>query len=214
MNTINTKALSDYIADHITKQIISGELKPGQKLIEHTYATEYGTSRAPVREAIYLLTTEGLVERIPRKGAIVREYKRNEIFDILKIRNMLENMAMERIREHGVNKEIIEKMKELLIEMKEEKDVHAYTQLNHLFHSALIDMSDSGVIKDMYARLGKPLLTIQNFSFSDEGNIEKSVKEHEMIVLGLVDNNIKSVIKVLSYHNDDVVKNVSKKLDA
>lgn len=212
MNRINPKALSEHISDRITKQIISGELKPGQKIIEHEYATEYGTSRAPVREAIYLLDTEGLVERIPRRGATVREYRKNEIIDILKIRNMLETMAVDSIKENGVDEELISKMKDLLIKMKKEKETHAYTLLNHSFHSALIEMSRSEIIKDMYARLGKPLLMIQNLSFKGEGNIQKSLKEHEMIVFGLSDNNIESVMNVLSYHNDDVVKNINGKL--
>ncbi|PGT82782.1 GntR family transcriptional regulator, partial [Bacillus sp. AFS040349] len=86
-------ALSNSIAKHITDQIISGDLKPGEKLVEHIYAEEYGTSRAPVREAIYLLAIEGLVERIPRKGAVVKEYSEHEIYDLLEIRNMLEKVV-------------------------------------------------------------------------------------------------------------------------
>lgn len=205
-------ALSNSIAEHITEQIITGELKPGEKLIEQIYAEEYGTSRAPVREAIYLLAIEGLVERIPRKGAIVKEYTENEIYDLLEIRNMLENMAMNRIKKHGTEQALLEEMNQLLKEMKKVESVHSYTQLNHSFHICLIKMSKSETIKDMYSRLGWPLLRIQSLSFAYEGNIEKSILEHEIIVRLLAEQNMTELSIVLQKHNEDVISNIKKKL--
>lgn len=203
-------ALSNSIAEHISEQIITGELKPGEKLVEHIYAEEYGTSRAPVREAIYLLAIEGLVERIPRKGALVKKYTKNEIYDLLEIRNMLENMCMDRIKKHGTDKGLIKKMSELLGQMKQVKDVYSYTKLNHSFHMCLIEMSKSETIKNMYLRLGWPLLRIQSISFSNEGNIEKSIAEHEIIIKLLKEENMVQLSSVLSKHNHDVISSIEK----
>jgi DNA-binding GntR family transcriptional regulator len=188
-------ALSNHIAEHITEQIIKGELIPGDKLIEHIYAEEYGTSRAPVREAIYLLSIEGLVERIPRKGAVVKDYTENEIYDLLEIRNMLETMAIERIGRYGVDQAGLQKMAAFLEEMKAKTEVHQYTQLNHSFHITLVEMSKSETIKTMYSRLGWPLLRIQSLSFTNDGNIEKSVREHQMLIELLREENIKEAAK-------------------
>ncbi|KMJ55880.1 GntR family transcriptional regulator, partial [Bacillus sp. LL01] len=134
-------SLSTQIAKRITQQIISGELQPGEKLSEYMYAEEFGTSRAPVREALYLLTIEGLVERIPRKGALVKGYTSSEICDLLEIRTMLEELSMKRIAEHGVREISLEKMKTILQKMHTEQDSKQYTQLNHDFHMCLIEMS-------------------------------------------------------------------------
>jgi len=205
-------ALSKSIANHISEQIMTGELKPGEKLVEQDYAKKYGTSRAPIREAIYLLTIEGLVERIPRKGAIVKEYTEDEIYDLLEIRNMLENMAMERIKKHGIEQNLLKEMNQLLKKMKKVKDVYSYTKLNHAFHMYLIEMSKSETIKDMYLRLGLPLLRIQSISFAYEKNIKKSIAEHEIIIHLLEAQKVNEVSAVLSKHNEDVISSVQKKL--
>jgi DNA-binding GntR family transcriptional regulator len=207
-------ALSNHIAEHITEQIIKGELIPGDKLIEHIYAEEYGTSRAPVREAIYLLSIEGLVERIPRKGAVVKDYTENEIYDLLEIRNMLETMAIERIGRNGVDQAGLQKMAAFLEEMKAKTEVHQYTQLNHSFHITLVEMSKSETIKTMYSRLGWPLLRIQSLSFTNDGNIEKSVREHQMLIELLREENIKEAANLLKRHNEDVIPSMKKKLDS
>lgn len=209
---INQNALSNHIAEHITEQIIKGELVPGEKLIEHIYAEEYGTSRAPVREAIYLLSIEGLVERIPRKGAIVKDYTENEIYDLLEIRIMLESMAMERIRRNGIDQHGLQKMEGLLEIMRGISDIHQYTQLNHSFHTVLVEMSKSETIKTMYSRLGWPLLRIQSLSFAHQGNIEKSVREHEMLIGLLREENLAEAAELLTRHNQDVISSIQKKL--
>jgi DNA-binding GntR family transcriptional regulator len=211
-NKFTQNALSNHIAEHITDQIIKGELIPGDKLIEHIYAEEYGTSRAPVREAIYLLSIEGLVERIPRKGAVVKEHTENEIYDLLEIRNMLETMAIERIGRNGVDQVELQKMADILKEMKDKTEVHQYTQLNHSFHMTLVEMSKSETIKTMYSRLGWPLLRIQSLSFANNGNIEKSVKEHQMLIEFLREENIQEAAILLERHNEDVISSMKKKL--
>ena len=207
-------ALSNHIAEHITDQIIKGELIPGDKLIEHIYAEEYGTSRAPVREAIYLLSIEGLVERIPRKGAVVKEYTENEIYDLLEIRNMLETMAIERIDRNEIDQTYLQKMADILEEMKDKTEVHQYTQLNHSFHMTLVEMSKSETIKTMYSRLGWPLLRIQSLSFTNNGNIGKSVREHQMLIEFLREENLKEAANLLKRHNEDVISSMKKKLDS
>ena len=211
-NKFTQNALSNHIAERITDQIIKGELIPGDKLIEHIYAEEYGTSRAPVREAIYLLSIEGLVERIPRKGAVVKEYTENEIYDLLEIRNMLETMAIERIDRNEIDQAYLQKMTDILEEMKDKTEVHQYTQLNHSFHMTLVEMSKSETIKTMYSRLGWPLLRIQSLSFANDGNIEKSVREHQMLIEFLREENLKEAANLLKRHNEDVISSMKKKL--
>lgn len=205
-------ALSNHIAEHIMEQIITGDLKPGEKIVENVYATEYGTSRAPVREAIYLLTIEGLVERIPRKGAIVKEHTEKEIYDLLEIRIMLESLGMKRIKEVGVDQELLKEMEKLYTQMAMEKNINNYAQLNHKFHMNLIEMSNSETIKKTYSRLEMPLLRVQNISFAAEGNIEKSVSEHHTLVTLLKDGHIEEAAKVLNQHNQDVITSIQRQL--
>lgn len=208
--TDGNKSLSKMIAKDITAQIITGELNPGDKLVEKEYAEVYGTSRAPVREAVYLLTTEGLVERIPRRGAVVKEYTNDDIFDLLQIRNMLEMMAVERIMIHGPDQKILNEMKDNIKKMKLETAIYSYTKLNHSFHMCIVRMSRSKSILETYSRLGWPLLRIQNLSFSQEGNIQKSVAEHEEIYELIKKQKMEELIKLLSEHNEYVITSIRK----
>lgn len=207
---LSNNALSQKIADHISKKIIAGQLQPGHKLNEAFYAEAYGTSRAPVREAIFLLTVDGLVEKIPRRGAVVRTYTENEIYDLLEIRNNLEALVMKRIIANGTEINTLTEMKRILSEMKKLEKEEEYTQLNHSFHMCMVIMSGSEVIKETYTRLGQPLLTIQNLSFSLKGNIEKSIREHEELLELLEKQEWQKANDLLQSHNADVIKNIQK----
>ncbi|RBW71109.1 GntR family transcriptional regulator [Bacillus taeanensis] len=206
-------SLSHKIAEKITNQIITGELKPGEKIVESVYAEEFGTSRAPIRESLYLLATEGLIERIPRKGAVVKGYSENEIYDILDIRVQLESLAMKRIKIFGVNNELIKKMEELIVRMtKVEDDRQQYAGLNSEFHMFIIEMSKSDIIKEMYWRLGRPLLALQQLSFLEGKHIKNSIEEHELILKLLKESFIDEASAVLEKHNQAVIKRVESKI--
>lgn len=204
------KSLSNSIAHDIATQIITGELNPGDKLIEKEYADIYGTSRAPVREAVYLLTRDGLVERIPKKGAIVKSYSNVDIFDLLEIRNMLELMAIQRIRIQSPNEIIIQEMRNNIKQMTKDTAIYTYTKLNRSFHTCIVKMSGSKPILETYSRLGWPLFRIQNISFAQQGNIIKSIKEHERILELIIKQELAELENLLSKHNNHVITSIQK----
>ena len=201
-------SLAKKIADDISKQIIIGELKPGDKLVEKNYADYYGTSRAPVREAIYLLTTEGLLKRIPRRGAIVKKYSNRDIFDLLIIRNMLEALAVERLEEVKLDVELLNEMQDIIDAMKVNDAIFSYTKLNYAFHLCLVKLSQSNPVIETYSRLGAPLLRIQNLSFSQDGNIKKSIEEHKKIYELIKTRNYEALKILLASHNDYVIDSI------
>lgn len=210
---LDNNSLSRLIAERIAEQIITGELKPGDKLVESTYAKEFGTSRAPIREALYLLMTEGLVVRIPRKGAVVRGYSGRDIYDILEIRMMLESLAIKRIAELGINLYIFDKMKSLIPLMeKAVYDHKQYAELNRQFHHHIIEMSESEIIKNNYFRLEIPLLCLQRISFLEEGNTRKSLEEHKVILHHLDQGEFDQAAYVLERHNGAVRERVERKV--
>ncbi|RFU64966.1 GntR family transcriptional regulator [Peribacillus glennii] len=206
-------SLSHKIAERITNQIVSGELKPGEKIIEANYAEEFGTSRAPVRESLYLLATDGLIERIPRKGAVVKGYSEAEVYDLLELRLMIENLAMKRIRTRGIDESILQKMQDLVQEMAEiEGDGKRYASLNLEFHKQIIELSKSDIIKVMYSRLGRPLLALQRMSFLQEEHIQKSMEEHRMFLELLMKSEMEAASALLEKHNHNVIQRVESKL--
>lgn len=92
--TVNIhQTLSHQIRDTLVRQIVSGELEPGERLIETRVAALFGTSQAPVREALRELETFGLVEIRPRRGTFVRSFVRETLRESYVLRAALEETA-------------------------------------------------------------------------------------------------------------------------
>jgi DNA-binding GntR family transcriptional regulator len=87
------KLLSRAVGDWLAQRIISGEERPGARLGEVKLAELAGVSRSPVREALRLLATEGLVELVPRVGAVVAEVSRDDVRNLYACRMLLEPVA-------------------------------------------------------------------------------------------------------------------------
>src|SRR3954451_16460476 len=85
--------LAQIVGDRIRSRILNGKFLPGSRLVERDLAAEFQVSRSPVREALRNLDKEGLVEKLPTRGIIVKALTRREIFEIFDIREALEGMA-------------------------------------------------------------------------------------------------------------------------
>ncbi len=101
MTHINNKPLRERIADILRDLIIKGDLKPGDAIVETELASKLGVSRAPLREALQTLNTEGLVEIIPYYKTIVRHLKQRDITELYSLRSTLETFATRLIIEHN-----------------------------------------------------------------------------------------------------------------
>ncbi|MEU6657892.1 GntR family transcriptional regulator [Streptomyces sp. NPDC046821] len=93
--------LRDQIRDELRRRITAGTLKPGDRLVEREIAEELAVSRIPVREAIRMLETEGFVAAVARRGAMVREFTREEVGHLFDIRAALEPLTCRRAAENA-----------------------------------------------------------------------------------------------------------------
>ncbi|MDO4799126.1 MAG: GntR family transcriptional regulator [Bacillota bacterium] len=87
------KPLGDLVFDYLRKQILSGELKPGERLMEVELSEELGVSRTPVREAMRKLQKEKFVVMYPRRGTYVADLKKADVIQVLEVRKDLEGFA-------------------------------------------------------------------------------------------------------------------------
>lgn len=203
-----SSGLSHQIEQKLIEQIIQGELKQGDKIIEKTYADLFGVSRAPVREAIYKLARGGLIIRYPKKGAFVRKYSYYELIDLLEIRNMLEYMALEKLDLYEIEESKITKLRSIHEKMIETEDILQYTNLNYEFHLVIISMCESQPIMDVYSRLGWVLLRTQYLSFSQKNNLSKSLHDHHEILQLIKTKNKVPLIRVMLEHNSHVITSI------
>jgi len=137
----------------IRDDILSGELRPGDRLNEATLAEAHGLSRTPVRSALTRLTSEGLVEKIPRVGWFVRKLSLKELLDVFGFWRALQAGAAARAAECATPEQVAE-LREVGAKIEtcdSERDVRAKMELEERFHALLVEASGySDALRSLY----------------------------------------------------------------
>jgi DNA-binding GntR family transcriptional regulator len=197
--------LPEQIAEVLADEIIERKLSPGSRMPEPALAERFGTSRAPIREALYLLDQAGLVERTPRRGTVVKTYSRREIEELYQVRITLERLALERICEEPDMVEACLATLEPIIREREaaQNDPLLYRELNYLFHRSIIVVSRSDLVRRLYAQIEGPLKIFLRRMFSAEDAVSKSFGEHLQIVAAIEEADVEKAQQRLEKHDID-----------
>lgn len=200
--------LPEQIAEALADDIIERELAPGSRLPEPALAERFGTSRAPIREALYLLDQAGLVERTPRRGTVVKAYSRREIEELYQVRITLERLALERICEDpGMVDACLATLEPIIRQMEAaQDDPMRYRELNYLFHRSIIVTSRSDLIRRLYAQIEGPLKIFLRRMFFAKGAAPKSFGEHLQILAAIEEADVKKAQQRLEKHDVDGMK--------
>jgi DNA-binding GntR family transcriptional regulator len=129
-------ASPDLIADLLRTMILAGELQGGQPLRQDELAARFGVSRIPVREALRILTAEGLVQIFAQRGATVSQLQPDEAEEILEIRYTLEAKAMQLAIPH-LDDDLFGTLESLLDEAEGTSSIDRWSEINTLFHERL-----------------------------------------------------------------------------
>jgi DNA-binding GntR family transcriptional regulator len=126
------------IAAHLREAILSGELRPGDRIRQEDVAERLGASRLPVREALRMLEAEGLTEHEPHRGARVPRLTRHEVDVVYRMRERLEPLALvesiPRLREEDLDRleQVQRRIEQNDVEQNE--DVEQFLGLDREFH--------------------------------------------------------------------------------
>ncbi len=126
----------------IREAIIDGRLAPGQRLKEEELARELGISRTPVREALLILESEGLVESIPKRGATVRSYAVDDLDDLYQLRALLEGYAARRAADAHLARRTscaCEESCDRFDRLRAEDDLLDLVKENLFFHNVILE---------------------------------------------------------------------------
>jgi len=205
---IKQKSLVDYIIQDLEDKIISGILKPGERIVEEALCKEFGVSRSPVREALRTLESQGYVAREPRKGVTVSSVTAKEIEDTYRIRANLESLAVYLAVKKQDPKVLqqLEKNHHKMTDLAEDGKVSgAYFNLNLQFHKILVDACDNKRLTQMIDTLVKQTRRYRAHILSIPGRIEASLKNHEMIIRSFEAGDAK---KAESLRKTTILKNI------
>jgi DNA-binding GntR family transcriptional regulator len=164
--------------------IVSGELSPGERLIEEELAERLGRSRGAVREAILRLGHEGLVVRERNRGARVRRFTVAEAVEILEARAALESLAAgyAAVRRTEAQARELETLVEDMERLHQADELLAASERNALMHRRILDISGHRIAQDICARLNSQMVRFQFRTVLEPGRAQRSLAEHERIV--------------------------------
>lgn len=137
----------------LREKIVSGELPGGMRLFEVSLAETLEISRTPVREALSRLAEEGLLDRLPNGGFVVRRFGYEDVIDSIELRGVMEGTAARLAAERGASPEGLARLHEIVERIDacfgrgDEVDFDAYSDLNEDFHHELAGLSGSEMIR-------------------------------------------------------------------
>ncbi|GAU77835.1 GntR family transcriptional regulator [Fusibacter sp. 3D3] len=179
----NYKPLGEVVFEYLRNAILSGELKPGERLMEVTIAEQLGVSRTPVREAIRKLEKESFVIMIPRKGAYVADLTKNDILEVLEIRKELEGFAaalsaerMTEIEKDQLGK-IVEDFNECLVSMDKKRMI----ECDNEFHSLIFNGSKNQRLINIIFDLHDQFQRFRLIYFNEFTNYQEIQASHSKI---------------------------------
>lgn len=200
-------SLPQQIARVIAGEIVERELAFGERLPELDLAARFGTSRAPIREALYILALEGLVERAPRRGAVVRRFDTREIEELYQVRALLESLALEYIfsePDDARRSSLLSALEQIVRTMKDaRKDMKRYHALNFEFHKTILEVAGRELLLNLYRQIEGPLKVFLRLSLETPGAISLSLDEHRRLLDAIAKGDLNLASNILASHDKD-----------
>jgi len=184
--SLSPRALYEEVAELLRQRIFNRELAPGSWIDELKLAEEYGISRTPLREALKVLATEGLVTMKVRRGAYVTEVSDSDLANVYHLLALLESDAAEVVATKATDAQIRE-LQSLHNELeKSVKNRERFFEINEAFHMRLLEIANNRWRDQMVADLRKVMKLNRHNSLLKSGRIEESLLEHRAIMAALV----------------------------
>jgi DNA-binding GntR family transcriptional regulator len=168
----------------IVAEIRSGKLTPGDRLTETDLAVRLGISRTPVREAIRLLETDGLVTHTPRIGATIRTLDHAEISELYEMRTVLEGTTA-RFAARAASEVELAELSAIKQAMAKETDTEELYRLNQQFHRALLDAARNRFLVKAVGAIHKSLLILGPSTMAEDDRASSAHEEHSRVLAAL-----------------------------
>jgi DNA-binding GntR family transcriptional regulator len=205
---IQQPSLVRLAADAIREMVLSGELRPGARLVEERLTDELGISRPPLREALRLLEQEGLVVSLPRRGVIVTPLSAQDLYELLTLRSAYERMAVEL----GIpvrDPQLLERVREALGEMAaaaRSEDRAQFVRSAYEFHLSIVGLARHRRLEEAYRALWLQmhLFMAANTRVREQRNenLKANVERHRRLLALVEGGDREAVLAELENHGD------------
>lgn len=207
----NRYSLSQQVRNYILNKVSSGELAPGDKVVEARIAEELNVSTIPVREAIRELAAIRVLDYLVHRGARVREVTVSETVDALHIKAVLEALAA---RLSGPKlSECLSNLREYSRQIRDSamsEDWVEYQNRNQLFHQLIVESSGNQILLNLWGSLAFEVRTRFIMDYLHIMDPGEPVMEHERIIQAIEEGDTGRVATLLSSHANSLVKHLMK----
>jgi DNA-binding GntR family transcriptional regulator len=189
MNTkLINRPLYEDVAQKLREQIFAHELAPGSWLDEQNLALAFGISRTPMREAIKVLASEGLVTTKMNKGAYVTEVDRRDLEQIFTVLSLLEGQAAKETAIKASEDQLTEldNLHHRLEKAAADRDIEQFFEINVKFHELIQEIAGNKWMNGVINDLRKVLKLQRRDSLSRTGRLLSSLVEHREILQGIL----------------------------
>ena len=184
----------------LRRDIVSGQMKPGDKLVEMSLADRYGVSRTPIREALRRLEQDGLVQRNGRRLR-VRLHRPDEILDIYDVRIVLEEAAARAaaLRRTSLEVSLLVRAHEAMRIIRED-DSAGPQRARWAFHELVWAASHSNTLVDLLSRLQANLRRYPDGAMSQPGRWKQALTDMERLVSAIREHRTSDAAEITSSH--------------
>ncbi len=167
--------------------IVTGKLKPGERIVEDRICSELGVSRSPLREALRKLEGEGLVSILPRRGAVVTELTPRDQLELFAVREALEGLAANLAARHITAEELaeLEDVCQAMEKCIRARDMAAVVVLNTQFHELVAKASRNRWVREFLLSIRAQTRRLYRSSIEKPDRAPESVAEHQLVIEAL-----------------------------
>lgn len=204
----NFLPLRDVVFNTLRQAILTGELKPGERLMEIHLANKLGVSRTPIREAIRKLELEGLVTMIPRRGAEVAQITEKSMNDVLEVRRSMDalcvELACERISEEALQE--LDSACDAFAEAVKTKDIRRIAQADVALHDIIVQATGNLRLVQLINNLSEQMYRYRFEYLKDISRHQSLIQEHRIIFEAIKARNKEEASSAAKLHIDNQAK--------
>lgn len=193
-------SLNDLVVARLRDAILEGAFEPGERLVEKRLAELFQVSRNPIREALRILSAEGIIEISPRKGARVPNPSAEEVRELIVLRAEIEGICARFAVQHcdTGTREILKKLQADCKSAKRANDLDTLRELNLRFHDIVADAGNNRYLTEILAGLRKR--TAWLFTRVFDSRVLSTWKDHEKILAAILAGDEDKAARLASQH--------------
>lgn len=196
------RTLPSQIAAKIRQAILTGQLTPGARLVEARIAEQMSTSRGPIRDALALLERDGLVMKLPNRGACVVDFSEQRLREVASLRALLEEFAVAQAVQR-LRAEDLAELGSLIREMESAARLRAtdkFNELDYRFHDRIVQASGHQTLHETWRGMQRRIRAFVASTNLVTDNLQRVARLHRAILEALVSRRVTSTRRAIKAH--------------